>query len=102
MSEILSNIDLITNYFPDTVLESVRNTSLPLFMANMYSLMIGPVKHWLTESLIRDELEIMRKSLKKLAIESCITILDVAIVKCIGVFHKNFALVQNRIGQSLK
>ena len=42
--EIMSNVELTTTYFPDNMLETVRNTSLPLFMANVYSLMIGPVK----------------------------------------------------------
>lgn len=94
MSEILTNIELTTRYFPDLVLESVRNTALPLFMGNVYALMIGPVKNlWLKDSIIKDELNILRQSLKKTAIESCITILDVALVKCIGVFTKNAALV---------
>ena len=99
MSEILTNIDLTTSYFPESLLETVRNTTLPLFMGNVYCLMIGPVKKlWLEKSHIQPELEIIRKSLKKLAIESCITILDVAIVKCVGVHTKNYAVVQNRIG----
>ena len=103
LSEILINIDLTTTYFPDSMLETVRNTSLPLFMGNVYSLMIGPVKKiWLKKSHNEHELEIIRKSLKKLAIESCLTILNVTLVKCIGVHTKNFAVVQNRIGQSLK
>lgn len=94
MSEILTNIDLTTSYFPESLLETVRNTTLPLFMGNVYCLMIGPVKKlWLEKSHIQPELEIIRKSLKKLAIESCITILDVAIVKCVGVHTKNYAVV---------
>lgn len=60
------------------------------------------VKRWLRECIIASELETIRKSIKKLAIESCITVLDVTMVKCIGSFSKNFALVQNRIGQGLK
>jgi hypothetical protein len=71
-------------------------------MGNVYSLMIGPVKKWLKNSTIKHELEVIRNSLKNLAIESCLTILDVTIVKCVGVFSKNFAVVQNRIGQCLK
>lgn len=68
-------------------------------MGNVYSLMVGPVKNlWLKKSNNSLELDIIRKSLKKLAIESCITILDVTIVKCVGVHSKNFAVVQNRIG----
>ena len=49
--EIMANVELTTNYFPDNMLETVRNTSLPLFMANVYCLMIGPVKMmWLKDS----------------------------------------------------
>ena len=49
--EIMANVELTTNYFPDNMLETVRNTSLPLFMANAYCLMIGPVKTmWLKDS----------------------------------------------------
>lgn len=47
-------------------------------------------------------MEVIRLTLKKLSIESCLKILDVAIIKCIGVHTKNYAVVQNRIGQSLK
>lgn len=94
MGEILTNIELTTTYFPDSMLETVRNTTLPLFMGNVYSLMIGPVKRlWLLRSHIEPELEVIRRSLKKLAIQSCITILDVAIVKCVGVHTKNYAVV---------
>ena len=42
--EIMSNVENMTMYFPDNMLEAVRNTSLTMFMANVYSLMIGPVK----------------------------------------------------------
>jgi len=53
MGEILTNIELTTTYFPDSMLETVRNTTLPLFMGNVYSLMIGPVKRlWLLRSHI--------------------------------------------------
>ena len=60
--EIMSNVELTTTYFPDSMLETVRNTSLPLFMANVYCLMIGPVKtQWLKDSTIQPELEAIRK-----------------------------------------
>ena len=95
---MLTNVCLTTTYWPDVALESVRNTTLALFMGNVWCLMHTQVKKWNSNSIIKQELEVIRKSLKKLAIESCITILDVAMVKCIGVFSKNFALVQNRIG----
>jgi hypothetical protein len=96
-------MEAITRYFPESMLETVRNTALPLFMGNVYSLMIGPVKHlWLKKTLIRKELEIIRKSLKKLAIESCITILDVAIIRHVGLHVKNYAVVQDRLGQCIK
>jgi hypothetical protein len=39
LSELLTNIELTTTYFPDSVLESVRNTTLALFMGNVWSLM---------------------------------------------------------------
>ena len=103
LSEIMTNLDLTTTYFPEEMLETVRNTQLPLLLGNVYSLMIGPVKKlWLVKSTIRQELDIIRLTLKKLSIESCLKILDAAIVKCIGVHTKNYAVVQNRIGQSLK
>ena len=61
--------------------------------------MISPVKKlWLVKSTIRQELDIIRLTLKKLSIESCLKILDATIVKCIGVHTKNYAVVQNRIG----
>ena len=94
MSELLTNIDIVVRYFPDSMLETVRNTTLPLFMGNVYSLMIGPVKHlWLKTSVIKKELETIRISLKKLAVESCITLLDVTLVKCVGVHTPNYAVV---------
>jgi len=56
--------------------------------------MIGPVKKlWLVKSTIRNELDLIRLTLKKLSIESCLKILDAAIVKCIGVHTKNYAVV---------
>lgn len=43
-AEIMTNLELTCEYFPESMLETVRNTSLPLFCANIYCLMIGPVK----------------------------------------------------------
>ena len=87
-------MESITRYFPESMLETIRSTSLPLFMGNVYSLMIGPVKRlWLGPSLIKHELEVIRKSLKKLAIESCVTILDVAVIRHVGLHVKNYAVV---------
>jgi hypothetical protein len=63
-------------------------------LGNVYSLMIGQVKHlWLAKSAINEELETIRLTLKKLSIESCLKILDVAIIKCIGVHTKNYAVM---------
>lgn len=103
LCEIMTNLDLTTTYFPEEMLETVRNTQLPLLLANVYSLMVGPVKKlWLAKSSIKPELETIRLTLKKLATESCLKILDIALIKCIGAHTKNYAVVQNRIGQSLK
>ena len=61
LSELMTQIELTTTYFPESMIETVRNTTLPLFMGNVYSLMIGPVKSlWLPKSLIRNELETIR------------------------------------------
>jgi len=50
-------------------------------MANVVAIMEGPAKKlWLKDSLIHDELEILRKKLKGVAFEVCLTILDVAII----------------------
>lgn len=58
MIEIMANVELTTNYFPDTLIDNIRNTSLPLYMANVYCLMVGPVKTlWLKDSQIKYELE---------------------------------------------
>ena len=58
MIEIMANVELTTNYFPDTLIDNIRNTSLPLYMANVYCLMVGPVKTlWLKDSQIKFELE---------------------------------------------
>jgi hypothetical protein len=61
--------------------------------------MIGPVKKlWLKNSNNFEELDVIRRSLKKLAIESCLTILEVAIVRHVGVHVKNYAVLQNILG----
>jgi hypothetical protein len=53
--EIMNNLELTTEFFPESMLETVRNTSLPLFCANVFCLMVGPVKKlWLKDSLIKD------------------------------------------------
>ena len=68
-------------------------------MGNVYCLMIGPVKKlWLKNSNNFEELDVIRRSLKKLAIESCLTILEVAIVRHVGVHVKNYAVLQNILG----
>ena len=101
--EIMSNVEYTTTFFPESMLETVRNTSLPLFMANVYCLMAGPVKKlWMIDSQIRGELNIMRKQVQKVAIETCLTILEVAIVRNIGVHTQNFAVVQNTLASCLK
>jgi len=49
--EIMSNVEYTTVFFPEAMLETVRSTSLPLFMANVYCLMAGPVKTlWMKDS----------------------------------------------------
>lgn len=101
--EIMANVELMTNYFPDSMLETVRNTSLPLFMANVYCLMIGPVKTlWLKDSQIKPELEAIRSQVKKIAIDTCLTIIDIAIVKSIGVHQQHSAVVQNNLASCLE
>ena len=61
-AEIMTNLELTTEFFPESMLETVRNTSLPLFCGNIFCLMAGPVKKlWLKDSLIKDELEAIRK-----------------------------------------
>ena len=60
--EVMSNVELTTTFFPETMLETVRNTSLPLFTANVYCLMAGPVKNlWMKDSQIKKELNMLRK-----------------------------------------
>jgi len=69
------------------MLETLRNTPLPLFMANVVTIMEGPAKkYWLKDSHIKNELEVLRKKLKGVAFDVCLTILDVAIVKHINVW----------------
>jgi hypothetical protein len=102
-AEIMSNLELTTEYFPESMLETVRNTSLPLFCANVFCLMTGNVKLlWLKDSLIKDELEVIRKQVKRLAVKTCLIILDVSIIKCIGKHSTSFAVVQDRLASSLK
>jgi len=46
--EIMCNLELTCQYFPEQLLDNLRNTSLPLFMANLHCLMKGPAKQeWL-------------------------------------------------------
>lgn len=102
-AEIMTNLELTCEYFPESMLETVRNTSLPLFCANIYCLMTGHVKkQWLQQSLIREELEVIRKQVKKLAVKTCLIIIDVSIVKCIGKHSISYAVVQDRLASSLK
>ena len=90
----MSNVELTTTYFPEAMLETVRSTSLPLFMANVYCLMAGPVKtKWMKESHIREELNMLRKQVQKVAVDTCLTIIDIAIVKGINVHGPHYAIV---------
>ena len=60
--EIMYNVELTTRFFPDELLEKVRMTSLPLFMANVFCLMKNTVKtQWMKDSLIKKQLNKMRK-----------------------------------------
>jgi hypothetical protein len=60
--EIMINIEHTTNFFPDAMLETVRTTSLPIYLANVYALMINTVKtEWMKDSLIGKELNTIRK-----------------------------------------
>jgi len=79
---------MTVTYFPESMLETLRSTSLPLFMANVHCIMEGPAKIlWLKDSPNKKQLESLRKSLKRLSLEVCMTILDVAIVRHVGVHH---------------
>ena len=61
-AEIMTNLELTCEFFPESMLETVRNTSLPLFCANIFCLMTGNVKKlWLKDSLIKEELEAIRR-----------------------------------------
>lgn len=101
--EILRNLDLIIDFFPSEMLETVRNTSLPLFMANVYCLMLGPVKMlWLKDSLKQKYLDELRRQVKKLSVKSCLHILDVAILRHVAVHCKNYAVVQDRLASCIK
>jgi len=42
--DILTNLESVTRFFPEDMLETIRNTALPMFLGNVYSLMVGPVK----------------------------------------------------------
>ena len=101
--EDMSNVELTTTFFPEAMLETVRSTSLPLFMANAYCLMAGPVKNlWMKDSYIKKELNMLRKQVQKVAIETCLTIIDVAIIRGIGTHSEHFAIVQNTLAGNLK
>ena len=72
-------------------------------MANVVAIMEGPAKkEWLYDSLIRDELEILRKKLKEVALEVCLTILDVAIIKHVNVWTTNNGIVQVALANVVK
>lgn len=99
----MSNVEFTTTYFPEAMLETVRSTSLPLFMANVYCLMAGPVKTlWMKDSKIRAELNALRKQVQKVAVDTCLTIIDKAIIRCINVHSQHYAIVQNTLASSLK
>jgi len=101
--EIMNNVELTTTFFPEGMLETVRSTSLPLFMANVYCLMAGPVKTlWMKDSHIKDELNTLRKQVQKVAIDTCLTLIDVAIVKGINVHGPHYAITQNTLAGNLK
>ena len=63
-------------------------------MANVYCLMAGPVKTlWMKDSYIKEELNMLRKQVQKVAIDTCLTIIDVAIVRGINVHGEHYAVV---------
>jgi hypothetical protein len=83
--EITCNLELTCQYFPEQLLDNLRNTSLPLFMANLHCIMKGPAKQfWLQGSLIKGQLEVLRKSLVRVSLNMCIKIFDTAILRHIG------------------
>ena len=60
--EIMYNVELTTRFFPESLLETVRSTSLHLFMANVYCLMSNSVKtEWMKDSNIKKEINRIRK-----------------------------------------
>lgn len=92
--EIMTNVELTTIFFPESMLETLRSTSLPLFMANVFCLMAGPVKKlWMRDSHIKAELNTLRKQVQKVAIDTCLSLLDIAITRLIGVHSTHFAVV---------
>ena len=101
--EIMANVEYTTIFFPEAMLETVRSTSLPLFMANVYCLMAGPVKNlWIKDSLIGDELNALRHQVQKVAVDTCLTLVDVAIIRSIGAHSQMYAVVQNALASNLK
>lgn len=101
--EIMTNVELTTIFFPESMLETLRSTSLPLFMANVFCLMAGPVKKlWMRDSHIKAELNTLRKQVQKVAIDTCLSLLDIAITRLIGVHSQHYAVVQNTLASCLK
>ena len=94
--EILTNFQLITAHFGESIMDSVANTNFMVYLTNAYCLMKKIRIFWLggcNSKQVRNNIEQCLHHGIKLTIEICSNVLQRGVISRINIHTTNYAMV---------
>jgi hypothetical protein len=105
LMEMLGNFYLITLHFGDLTMEQIANTNFMVYIVNSYCLLRKAKKFWLddcTDKKIKAGIESAISISMNLCTQVLAQVVGQGIVNRINLHSKNYAMVQNKLGLTLK
>lgn len=102
--EMLGNFQLITHHFGELTMEQISNTNFMVYICNTYCILRKVKKFWLKDCQT-EKIKAGIETTAQIGIKLCIDIMSdviAGILSRVGQHSKNFAMVQNKLGQTLK
>lgn len=103
--EMLGNFQLITVHFGAQTIELIANTNFMVYIVNSYCLLRKAEKFWMADCTSEKMKAGIHSSIKigtGLCIDSLAQVIGQGILLRINQHTKNYAIVQNKLGQTLK
>jgi len=98
--EALTNFQLITSYFGETIMEQVSSTNFLVNLTNSYCLWRKIKKYWVqgcSTSEQHQRIITCTDNAIKLVVQVSSDVMQFGVILKIGVFGKNHAIVQNKL-----